>query len=83
MGKSNEELGKCFPSLGRSHSNKDLEEPTSFKELDNYNIKNVTCCYKYCVGLNDKGELYAWGSHMQDKAKKFRQEEKAALIKNP
>jgi alpha-tubulin suppressor-like RCC1 family protein len=58
---------------------KDLEEPTPFKELDMINIKDVACCYKYCIALNDKGEMFYWGSYLHGKHKKYLQNEEVKV----
>ena len=38
------------------------------------NVKDVACCYKYCIALNDKGEMFQWGSYMKGKHIKYLKE---------
>lgn len=39
------------------------------KDFDGLAIKDISCSYKYCTFLNDKGEIVAWGKYLRSKVK--------------
>jgi alpha-tubulin suppressor-like RCC1 family protein len=46
------------------------------KLFEGMHVKDITCSYKYVAILNDKGEIYVWGSYLRDKlAKKAKEQE--------
>lgn len=45
----------------------DVEEPMIIPLLENYNIQDIACCYKYCIAYTDKEEIKVWGKFLLEK----------------
>lgn len=53
--------------FGSFEQTKDVDEPLAMKDLEKNVVTDITCNYKQCIVVFDKGEMKAWGKFLHKK----------------